>query len=30
MCFVRVRDGQIVESWNNFDMTTLGMQLQPA
>jgi len=29
MCFVRVRDGQIIESWNNFDMATLGMQLQP-
>ena len=30
MCFVRVRDGQIVESWNNFDLATMSTQLQPA
>jgi len=30
MCFVRVRNGQIVEGWNNFDMATMSTQLQPA
>jgi len=30
MCFVRVRDGQIVEGWNNFDLATMSTQLQPA
>jgi len=29
MCIVRVRDGQIVEGWNNFDFATMGAQLQP-
>jgi len=30
MCFIRVRDGQIVEGWNNFDFATMSTQLQPA
>lgn len=30
MCFARVRDGRIVECWNNFDMEMLSAQLQPA
>ena len=27
MCIVRVRDGQIVEAWNNFDFLTMYRQL---
>jgi steroid delta-isomerase-like uncharacterized protein len=27
MCIVRVRDGQIVEAWNNFDFMTMFRQL---
>jgi steroid delta-isomerase-like uncharacterized protein len=27
MCLVRVKDGQIVESWNNFDFMTMHQQL---
>ena len=30
MCWVRVRDGQLVEGWNNFDFSTMSAQLQPA
>ena len=30
MCMVRVRDGRIVEGWNNFDFATMQAQLQPA
>jgi steroid delta-isomerase-like uncharacterized protein len=30
MCWVRVRDGQLVEGWNNFDFATMSAQLQPA
>lgn len=30
MCIVRVRNGQIVEGWNNFDFATMNTQLQPA
>ena len=30
MCIIRVRDGQIVEGWNNFDFATMSTQLQPA
>ena len=30
MCWVRVRNGQIVEGWNNFDFATMSTQLQPA
>jgi steroid delta-isomerase-like uncharacterized protein len=30
MCCIRVRDGQIVEGWNNFDFATMSTQLQPA
>jgi len=29
-CWVRVRDGKIAESWNNFDFLSLMQQLQPA
>ena len=29
MCFVRVRNGKIVEGWNNFDFATMSSQLQP-
>ena len=28
MCWVRVRDGQLVEGWNNFDFATMNAQLQ--
>jgi len=28
MCIVRVRNGQIVEGWNNFDFATMSTQLQ--
>jgi steroid delta-isomerase-like uncharacterized protein len=28
MCFIRVRNGQIVEGWNNFDFATMTAQLQ--
>ena len=27
LCIVRVRDGQIVEAWNNFDFTRLNRQI---
>ena len=27
MCIVRVRDGKIVEAWNNFDFTSLNRQI---
>ena len=27
MCIIRVRDGQIVEGWNNFDFLSLYQQL---
>ncbi|HEX8845046.1 MAG TPA: ester cyclase [Pyrinomonadaceae bacterium] len=27
MCIVRIRDGQIVEAWNNFDMMGLMQQI---
>jgi len=27
MCFVRIRDGKIVEAWNNFDFLTMHTQL---
>ncbi len=27
MCIVRIRDGQIVEAWNNFDFLTMYQQL---
>jgi steroid delta-isomerase-like uncharacterized protein len=30
MCFVRVKDGKLVEGWNNFDFATMNSQLQPA
>ena len=30
LCFIRVRNGQIVEGWNNFDFATMSTQLQPA
>ena len=30
MCIARVRDGQLVEGWNNFDFSTMSAQLQPA
>jgi len=30
MCIVRVRNGKIVEGWNNFDFATMSAQLQPA
>jgi len=30
MCMVRVRDGQLVEGWNNFDFAAMSAQLQPA
>jgi steroid delta-isomerase-like uncharacterized protein len=30
MSCVRVRDGQSVEGWNNFDFATMSTQLQPA
>jgi steroid delta-isomerase-like uncharacterized protein len=30
MCFARVRNGQIVETWNNFDLASMVAQLQPA
>ena len=28
ICIVRVRDGQLVEGWNNFDFATMLSQLQ--
>jgi hypothetical protein len=28
MCVARVRNGQIVETWNNCDLATMGAQLQ--
>lgn len=28
MCLVRVKDGKIVESWNNFDFMAMHQQLQ--
>ena len=27
LCIIRVRDGQIVEAWNNFDFATLNRQI---
>jgi steroid delta-isomerase-like uncharacterized protein len=27
LCIVRVRDGQIVEAWNNFDFASLNQQI---
>jgi steroid delta-isomerase-like uncharacterized protein len=30
MCWVRVRDGQLVEGWNNFDFAAMSAQLRPA
>jgi steroid delta-isomerase-like uncharacterized protein len=27
MCIIRVRDGKIVEAWNNFDFATLNQQI---
>ena len=27
MCFLRIKDGQIAEAWNNFDFLTLYQQL---
>jgi steroid delta-isomerase-like uncharacterized protein len=27
MCIIRVRDGQIVEAWNNFDFASLNQQI---
>ena len=27
LCLIRVRDGQIVEAWNNFDFASLNRQL---
>lgn len=27
MCIVRLRDGQIVEAWNNFDFMSMFQQL---
>jgi steroid delta-isomerase-like uncharacterized protein len=29
MTFVRVRDGKIIEAWNNFDFTSMFQQLGP-
>jgi hypothetical protein len=29
MAFLRIREGQIVEAWNNFDFATMNAQLSP-